>query len=66
MSEIAFEVSNKKENKSCIEKKYSPGNQILIILDVDECRNQPKMNAPTKWPFTISHVHSNGTVAMGA
>ena len=56
-----LEASNSKENKSRLEKQYAPGEQILIILDADECRSQPKLNAPTKGPYTITQVNTNGT-----
>jgi hypothetical protein len=55
-------ASNITENKSRLPKQYSPGDHVLIILDADERRSQPKMNAPTKGPFTITRVHTNGAV----
>jgi hypothetical protein len=39
-------ASNNKENKPRLSKDYSPGNQILYILDADEHCSQPKMNSP--------------------
>jgi hypothetical protein len=53
---------NQKENQSCLIKQYSPGDKILITLDSDECCSQPNMNAPTKGPYTITRVHTDGTV----
>jgi len=55
-------ASNEKENQSRVPKQYSPGDQILIVLDADERRSKPKMSAPTKGPFTITRVYTNGTV----
>jgi hypothetical protein len=57
-------ASNNRENKSCLDKQYTPGDQVLIILDADEWRSQPKMNVPTKGPFTITQVNGNGTVQI--
>ena len=57
-------ASNTKENKSRLNKQYAPGEQVLIILDADEHRSQPKMSAPTKGPFTITQVNPNGTVKI--
>ena len=62
------EASNINENKSRLPEQYSPGDQVLIILDPDKSRSQPKMkpkmNAPMKDPFTITCVHNNGTVEI--
>jgi hypothetical protein len=57
-----LQASNNKENQSRLAWDYSPGDQVLIILDADERRSQPKMNAPTRGPFTVTAVHTNGTV----
>jgi hypothetical protein len=59
-----LEASNAKENKSRLIQPYTPGDKILIVLDPDERRSQPKLNKPTKGPFTITKVHSNGTVEI--
>jgi hypothetical protein len=59
-----LEALNKKENQSRNNKHYSPGDQILIIFDADERRSQPKMNKPTKGPYTITKVNTNGTVEI--
>jgi hypothetical protein len=56
------QASNTNENKSRLHKQYSPGDRVLIILDADERRSQPKMSEPTKGPFTIERVHTNGTI----
>jgi hypothetical protein len=55
-------ASNERENKSRIQKDYIPGDKVLIVLDQDERRCQPKMTQPTKGPFTVAAVHNNGTV----
>jgi hypothetical protein len=55
-------ASNEKENQSRVPKQYLPGDQILVVLDADERRSKPKMSAPTKGPFTITRVYTNGTV----
>jgi hypothetical protein len=57
-------ASNCKENQSRLNKQYLPGDKILIVLDADERRSQPKMSAPTKGPFTITRVHNNGTIEI--
>jgi hypothetical protein len=57
-------ASNTKENKNRITKQYLPGDQVLIILDPDERRSQPKIGKPTKGPYTINTVHTNGTVEI--
>jgi len=57
-------ASNTKENKSRFNKQYATGDQVLIVLDADERRSQPKMSAPTKGPFAITQVNPNGTVKI--
>lgn len=57
-------ASNKQENKSRINKQYVPGDRVLIVLDHDEHRSQPKLNQPTKGPFTITATNNNGTVTI--
>jgi hypothetical protein len=57
-------ASNTKENQSRFNKQYAPGDQVLIVLDANEHRSQPKMSAPTKGPFTITQVNPNGTVKI--
>jgi hypothetical protein len=57
-----LEASNHRENKTRIDKTYLPGDQVLLVLDSDERRSQPKLNQPTKGPYTITQVHTNGTV----
>jgi hypothetical protein len=34
------------------------------VLDADEWWSQPKLNVPTKGPFTITQVNTNGTVQI--
>jgi hypothetical protein len=58
------ELANKKENQSRLTQQYAPGDQILITLNADERHSQPKMNALTKGPFTITQVHQIGTVTI--
>jgi len=36
--------------------------QKLIVLDPDERRSHPKMSKPTKGPYAITRIHTNGTV----
>jgi hypothetical protein len=57
-------ASNKKENRARLVKEYLPGDQVLLVLDADERRGQPKMSKPTKGPFTITQVQPNGTVTI--
>jgi ribosomal protein L21E len=57
-------ASNEKENRSRITKHYQPGDRVLIVLDPDERRSQPKMSQPTKGPYIITKVNPNGTVEI--
>jgi transposase InsO family protein len=57
-------ASNNKENKSRYNFAYKPGDKILITLDADERRDRPKLDRPTKGPFTITQVHDNGTITI--
>ena len=55
-------ISNAKENKSRLTHQCTPSDKVLTVLDPDEHHGQPKMNQPTKGPFTITTVHNNGAV----
>jgi hypothetical protein len=57
-------ASNNKENKARIGKEYTPSDQILIVMDANECRGQPKMSVPTKGPYTVTQVYPNGAVQI--
>jgi hypothetical protein len=57
-------ASNSRENKMRIAKDYKVGDQVLIVLDADERRSQPKMDRPTRGPFEVIQVHNNGTVTI--
>jgi hypothetical protein len=57
-------ASNAKENATRFAKHYAVGDTILLVLDADERRSQPKMNKPTRGPYTITAVHDNGTVTI--
>jgi hypothetical protein len=57
-------VSNQRESRGRITKQYSPGDQVLIVMDADERRGHPKMKAPTKGPYPVIKVHTNGTVQI--
>ncbi len=57
-------ASNSRENKARIAKTYMVGDQVLIMLDADERRGQPKMDRLTRGPFTVTQVHDNGTVTI--
>jgi hypothetical protein len=57
-------ASNNKENKSRIARDYAIGEKVLLILDAEERRSQPKMGKPTRGPFIITAVHNNGTIAI--
>jgi hypothetical protein len=46
-------ASNAKENKSRVPEQYMPGDSVLIVLDQDDQRSQPKMSNPTKGPLQI-------------
>jgi len=56
--------NNNKGNKYRLNKQYAPWDQVLIVLDADEWWSQPKLNVPTKGPFTITQVNTNGTVQI--
>jgi len=57
-------ASNQWENRGRINKQYAPGDQVLIVMDADERRSHPKMNALTKGPYTVTRVYTNGTVQL--
>ncbi len=57
-------ASNSKENDTRIAKDYKVGEKILLALDAEERRGQPKMDMPTRVPFHITPVHDNGTVTI--
>jgi transposase InsO family protein len=57
-------ASNSKENNTRIAKDYKVGEKILLALDAEERRGQPKMDMPTRVPFHITPVHDNGTVTI--
>jgi hypothetical protein len=57
-----LQASNNKENQSHPPWNYAPGDQVLIILDADERHGQLKMSKPTRGSFTVTAVHTNGTV----
>jgi hypothetical protein len=58
------EMSNNRENSARITQQYTAGNQVLIVLDAEEHKSQPKMGKPTRGPYTITQVHDNGTVTI--
>jgi hypothetical protein len=57
-------ASNTKENRNRVDKTYLIGDQVLVILDPDERRDRPKLDRPTKGPFTITQVHNNGPITI--
>ncbi len=57
-------ASNVKENKSRLNKQYTVGEKLLIVLDADERCDKPKLDKPTKGPFMITKVFENGTVEI--
>jgi hypothetical protein len=57
-------ASNSRENKARLAKTYMVGDQVLIVLDADERRGQPKMDRPTRGPVAVTQVHDNGTVTI--
>jgi len=57
-------ASNQRENRGRINKQYAPGDPVLIVMDADERRSHPKMNALTKGPYTVTRVYTNGTVQL--
>jgi transposase InsO family protein len=57
-------ASNVRENKSRSDIQYTIGDKVLLVLDPDERRDKPKLDRPTKGPFTITRVFDNGTVEI--
>ncbi len=57
-------ASNVKENKSRVDKQYTVGEKVLLVLDADERRDKPKLDRSTKGPFTVTKVYDNGTVEI--
>jgi hypothetical protein len=57
-------ASNEKENRSRIAKHYQPGDSVLIVLDPEERHSHPKMSQPTRGPYIITKVNTNGTVEI--
>ncbi len=55
-------TTNVRENKGHINWNYNQGDQVLITMDSHEQSSQPKMNQPTRGPFTITNIHLNGTM----
>jgi hypothetical protein len=51
-------ASNQKENKSCLEKHYSPGDKVLIVLGPSERHSQAKMNTLTRGAYTITKIYN--------
>jgi hypothetical protein len=43
-----IEASNKRENSARIMQQNAAGDKILIVLDPEERRSQPKMGKPTR------------------
>ncbi len=58
-------ASNVRENKSRLDIQYAIGDKVLLVLDADERRDKPKLDRPTKGPFTVTRVFENGTVNLG-
>jgi hypothetical protein len=57
-------ASNIRENKSRSDIQYTIGEKVLLVLDADERRDKPKLNRPTRGPFTVTRVFDNGTVEI--
>ena len=56
---------NRKENSRRIRHDYNIGDQILIILSVDERRKQKKIgDQVTEGPYKIKRIYRNGTVKI--
>jgi hypothetical protein len=47
-----------------LDKQYAIGEKVLLVLDADEHCNKPKLDRPTKGPFTVTKVYTNSTVAI--
>jgi hypothetical protein len=53
--------SNKRENKTCVDFNYKIGNKVLI------CKDRILRKAESRWikePWTITTVHTNGTIRI--
>jgi hypothetical protein len=59
-----IKASNKRENSVRITQQYAAGDKIIIVLDLEEQRSQPKMGKPTRAPYKVTKVHNNGTVTI--
>jgi hypothetical protein len=53
-------MSNR-ENSARITQQYTAGDHVLIVLDSEERKSQPKMGIPTRGPY---EVHNNGIVTI--
>ena len=56
------EYNNKRENKDRIDHEYQVGDQILIIIKVEEMK--AKLNGRTEGPYQVLNVFDNGTVKI--
>ena len=55
-----IDYNNLRENRRCGQHNYTIGDQIMIIAYKP---NLPELAARAKGPYTITQVHSNGTVS---
>ena len=55
-----IDTSNTRENNTRVEWDYKVGEKILILNK----EIQRKLDCPTKGPYTITVVHSNGNVTF--
>jgi hypothetical protein len=57
-------TNNKKENKNRKAHEYKIGDLVLIVQKPYEHKRKAKLSSPTKGPFPILQVHSNGSVRI--
>ena len=55
------DCSNMHEIKGCIDYDYKIGDQVLIAKDSILCKSESKFG---KEPWTITMVHTNGTIRV--
>ena len=50
-----------KENSGCVDWDYHPGDKVLVIKDGILCKSESHYDSE---PWTITSVHTNGTIRI--
>ena len=58
--QVLIDQNNVRKNRRCCHHDYTIGDQIMILAYKP---NMSALQARAKGPYTISQVHSNGTVS---